>query len=143
MWIWNPKKPNNNLFYVFLNFIRIIISIKKTSREVDAYIARAPKKVQGKLRQLRAAIREVAPDAVESISYMMPAYDNGRIAWFANMKNHIGLYIRPPIIADHKKELAGYKTTKSAVRIPLDKKIPISLIKKLVKARVKRNKAKT
>ncbi len=113
--------------------------MKKTSKEVDAYIARAPKEVQGKLRQVRAAIRQVAPDAVESISYMMPSYDKGKIAWFANMRSHIGLYLRPPIIAEHKKDLAGYTTTKSAVHLSLDKKIPILLIKKLVKARMKKN----
>jgi len=113
--------------------------MKKTSREVDAYIARAPKEVQGKLKEVRKAIREVAPNAVESISYMMPSYDKGRIAWFSIMKTHIGLYLRPPIIAEHKKELAGYKTTKSAIQFPLDKRIPVRLIKKLVKARMKKN----
>jgi len=113
----------------------------KTFKDVDAYIAGAPTGAQDKLRNIRAAIRQVAPDAVESISYGMAGYDKGRIAWFGIMKTHIGLYLRPPIIAEHKDELAGYTTTKSAVHFPLDKTLPIGLIKKLVRARIKKNKA--
>lgn len=116
--------------------------MKETSKNVDAYIASAPIEVQDKLKEIRAAIKEIAPNAVESISYMMPCYDKGRIAWFGLMKTHIGLYLRPPIIAEHKKELTDYVTTKSAVHFPLDKKLPIQLIKKLVKARMKKNKVK-
>jgi len=113
--------------------------MKKSSKEVDAYIARAPKETRGKLREIRAAIRSVAPDATESISYMMPSYDKGKVAWFAVMKNHVGLYLRPPIIAEHKKELAVYFSTKSALHFPLDRKLPIALIKKLIKSRMKKN----
>jgi len=98
--------------------------------------------VRHKLEEVRAAIREVAPTAAESISYQMPYYNyKGRLAWFGLQSRHIGLYLRPPVIAEHKKELAGYETTKSAVHLPLDKKIPVSLVKKLVKARMKKNDA--
>jgi uncharacterized protein YdhG (YjbR/CyaY superfamily) len=120
------------------------------SGEVDAYIGKCPKNVQGKLREIRTAIREVVPDATELISYQMPGYSypgfkyKGMFAWFGLQSNHIGLYLRPPTISNHKKELEGYTTTKSAVRIPLDKKIPTQLIKKLVKAseRVMKGKSK-
>jgi len=109
---------------------------------VDAYILAAPKKAQPKLRQVRAAIREAAPGAAESISYRIPYYSyKGRLAWFGLQKAHIGLYLRPPVIEEHKKDLAGYKTTLSAVHLPLDRKVPVSLIKKLVKARMKKNEA--
>jgi uncharacterized protein YdhG (YjbR/CyaY superfamily) len=47
--------------------------------------------------------------------------------------------LRPPVIAEHRKDLIGYETTKSAVHLPLDRKIPVLLIKKLVKARMKKN----
>jgi uncharacterized protein YdhG (YjbR/CyaY superfamily) len=114
--------------------------VKKTPKDVDEYISRAPKEIQNKLKELRAAIREVAPTAVERISYGIPFYDyKGRLAWFAIMKTHIGLYIRPPIIEEHKTELEDYGTTKSAIHFPLDEKLPIPLIKKLVKARMKKN----
>jgi uncharacterized protein YdhG (YjbR/CyaY superfamily) len=116
--------------------------MKNAPKNVDEYIAGAPKEVQSKLIELRAAIREAAPTAVESISYNMPYYDyKGRLAWFGLAKTHIGLYIRPPIVEEHKSELKGYETTKSTVRFPLDKQIPITLIKKLVKARMKKNDA--
>jgi len=98
--------------------------------------------VQGKLKAFRAAIREAAPAAVESISYGMPYYDyKGRLAWFGLAKAHIGLYLRPPVVEEHKDELAGYETTKSAVRFPLEEKAPVLLIKRLVKARMRKNEA--
>jgi uncharacterized protein YdhG (YjbR/CyaY superfamily) len=114
----------------------------KPPKSVDAYIAAAPKGVQEKLREVRAAIIEVAPDAAESISYRMPYYSyKGRLAWFGLQRAHIGLYLRPPVVEEHKNELRGYETTKSAVHLPLDRKIPVPLIKKLVRARMKKNEA--
>ena len=109
-------------------------------KSVAAYIAKAPKGAQRKLKEMRALIKGIAPDAVEGISYGMPSYDKGRVAWFASMKEYVGLYLRPPIIDEHKKELAKYKTTKSAIHFPLDEKLPASLIKKLLRARLKKNK---
>jgi len=113
-----------------------------TTKDVDEYISAAPKEVQAKLREVRAAIKDVAPTASESISYKMPYYAyKGRLAWFGLQRAHIGLYFRPPIIEEHKKELASYVTTKSAIHLPLNKKIPVPLIRKLVKARMKKNEA--
>lgn len=114
--------------------------MRKVADDVDGYISAAPKEVQGKLREVRAAIREAAPTAKEGISYGIPYYDyKGRLAWFGLQTAHIGLYLRPPVIEEHKKELAGYVTTKSAIHLSLDKDIPVPLIKKLVKARMIRN----
>jgi uncharacterized protein YdhG (YjbR/CyaY superfamily) len=114
----------------------------KESRTVDAYISEAPEGVQEKLRAVRAAIKEVAPDAGESIGYGIPYYNyKGRLAWFGLHTTHIGLYLRPPVIEEHKRELRGYVTTKSAVHLPLDRKIPVQLVKRLVKARLKMNEA--
>ena len=116
--------------------------MKKAPKNVDEYIANVPKEVQGKLKEIRAAIREVAPTAIERISYGMPFYDyKGRLAWFGLAKTHIGLYLRPPIVEEHKKELADYETTKSTVRFPIEKKIPVQLVKELVRARMKKNEA--
>ena len=117
----------------------------KTSRpkDVDAYIAGAPHEVQSKLKELRAAIRHAAPTAIERISYGMPYYSyKGRLAYFHLSKAHIGLYIPPTVIQEHQSELKNYETTKSTVRFPLDKKLPIGLIQRLVKARMKKNEAK-
>lgn len=110
------------------------------NNSVEEYIESAPKEVQPKLRELREIIKMTVPWAEEKISYGMPFYGyKGRLVYFGLSKNHIGIYIPPPVIENHKKELKDYETTKSAVRIPLNKKLPISLIKKLVAARVKIN----
>jgi uncharacterized protein YdhG (YjbR/CyaY superfamily) len=109
---------------------------------VDAYIAAAPKELQSKTKELRAIIREAAPSAAEGISYGMPYHSyNGRLAYFHLSKAHIGLYIPTPVIEEHKAELKDYEAAKATVRFPLDKKLPVALIKKLVKARIKKNEA--
>lgn len=113
------------------------------SDEVDAYISHAPSEAQTKLKQLRATIKQLAPDAAESISYKMPYYNyHGQLAWFASMKGYIGLYLRPPVIAEHARELSAYKTTKSAIHFPLDEKLPLPLVRKLIRARMNENEAK-
>ncbi|MCC6564075.1 DUF1801 domain-containing protein [Candidatus Uhrbacteria bacterium] len=117
--------------------------MNKTLKTVDAYIAAAPKETRAKLSQLRKVIKSMAPKAEEKISYGMPYYGyKGRLVYFAYAKNHIGFYIMPPIVAQHKKDLAGYSTTKATVRFPLDEPLPMGLIKKLMKARIKFNDAK-
>ena len=118
--------------------------MKKTPKpkNVQAYIAAAPKEVQGKLKQLRATIRKTAPAAEERISYGMPYYAyKGRLAYFAAFTKHIGLYLTPPVIEEHERELRNYETAKATVRFPLDKKLPVMLIQKLIRARMKRNEA--
>jgi uncharacterized protein YdhG (YjbR/CyaY superfamily) len=114
----------------------------KSPATVEAYIASFPKEVQVKLRQLRRAILEAAPEARESISYRMPYYScNGRLAYFSAFTNHIGLYIPTPVIEEHEKELKAYVTAKATVRFPIDKAIPLGLVKKLVRARLMLNRA--
>jgi uncharacterized protein YdhG (YjbR/CyaY superfamily) len=116
--------------------------MKGSANDVDEYIANAPAEMQDKLRQLRAAIKQVAPGAFEGTSYKMPYYDyKGRLVWFALLKSNIGLYLRPPVIEQHRSELAKYRTTKSAINFPLAQELPIPLIKKLIKARMKMNEA--
>lgn len=112
----------------------------KSVKDVDEYIASAPKDVQKKLKQLRNAIKSVAPNVQERISYGMPYYSyKGRLAYFAFAKKHIGLYAMPPTTEVFKYELKGYETAKATIRFPLDKELPIPLIKRMVKAQVKRN----
>jgi len=111
-------------------------------RNVEAYIAGAPREARPKLAQLRKIIRSAVPGAREGISYRMPYYNYyGALVWFAAFKNHIGIFIRPPVIQEHKRELTGYVTTKSAVNFPMNKPLPTALIRKLVKARVVKNKS--
>ena len=117
--------------------------MKTKAESVEAYIAAAPKGVQGKLKELRAIIRKTAPSAEERISYGMPYYAyKGRLAYFSFWKAHIGLYLPTPVIAEHEKDLAAYETTSATVRFPLAKKLPAALIRKLIRARMKKNDAK-
>jgi uncharacterized protein YdhG (YjbR/CyaY superfamily) len=112
-------------------------------KNVTSYIAASPKEVRGKLKDLQATIKKTAPTAIERISYGMPFYDyKGRLVYFGIAKAHIGLYIPPPVIAEHKSELEAYATTNATIRLPLDKKLPISLIAKLVRARMRKNEAR-
>jgi len=111
---------------------------------VDEYIAECPKEVQGKLRDMRAAIREVAPDSIETVSYFdMPGYSydgydyNGMFAWFSFKAPFVRLHVRPSALLEHKKELEGYANTKAVVSFPADGKVPKALVKKLVKSSVK------
>ena len=119
--------------------------MKKTlkPKDVDAYIAAAPKEVQGKLKELRSVIRRTAPAAEERLSYGMPYYAyKGRLAYFSIWKTHIGLYVPTPVIEEHESELDAYETSGATVRFPLDKKLPVALIRKLVRARMKKNEAR-
>lgn len=118
----------------------------KRAKNVDEYIAAAVKEAQPKLRKVRAAIREVAPDAVESISYGMPFYSyegevgfKNRLVYFGLQKSRLVLYMRPQDLEEHVNELAEYQSTKSALRFPLDQAVPVTLIKKLVKGAVTRH----
>ena len=111
---------------------------------VDAYIKAAPREVRAKLTQLRKIIKATAPKADERISYGMPYYHyKGRLAYFSLWKEHIGLYLPTPIIEEHKKELKEYETSTATVRFPLEKKLPVKLIQKLIKARVRKNEEKS
>jgi uncharacterized protein YdhG (YjbR/CyaY superfamily) len=114
----------------------------KTAKDVDSYIKSSPKETQAKLRELRRAIKSAAPAAAERISYGMPYYHyKGRLAYFGLAKAHIGFYIPTPVVAEHKKELEGYHAAGATVRFPFDRKLPVALIKKLVRARMKKNDA--
>ena len=101
----------------------------KKPDSVEEYIESFPKQVQKILKQVRATIKKAAPKAEEKISYGMPYYSlNGRLAYFAGYKRHIGFYPMPGAIAAFKKEITKYKWAKGSVQFPLDKPLPVSLI---------------
>ena len=104
---------------------------------IDDYIARFPADVQSILNQIRAVIREAAPEATEKISYQMPTfYLNGNLVHFAAYQHHIGFYPTPSGAEEFEAELSAYKRSKGAVQFPLDKPIPYDLISRMVKFRV-------
>ena len=113
-------------------------------RSIDEYIATFPKDIQKILQEIRAAIQVTAPEATEKISYQMPTfYLNGNLVHFAAFKKHIGFYPVPSGIEAFKKELSVYAQGKGSVQFPLDKPMPIPLIKKIVKFRAAENMKKT
>ena len=122
---------------------------KRKDIKVAEYIAKCPKQARGNLAKIRAAIRAAAPGARERTDYFQwpgysyPGFDyDGMFAWFSFKTPHIRLHVRPPVIQEHRKELAGFFTTKAVVHFPMDKPISATLVKKLVKASVKAMKDK-
>ncbi|MDP4219869.1 MAG: DUF1801 domain-containing protein [Bacteroidota bacterium] len=120
------------------------VSMKAPAKDIDAYLAKQPAKSRAALEKLRRIVKSVAPDAEEVISYGMPAFKfHGMLVGFAGWKNHAGFYPwNSRTVNEFKTELKGYETSKGAIQFPLDKPIPVTLIKKIVKARMKENLAK-
>ncbi|MFZ4057011.1 MAG: iron chaperone [Ferruginibacter sp.] len=113
--------------------------MKTTFTTVDAYIKDFPPHIQSMLNDVRTTIRNNAPDAVELISYGMPAYKlKGKpLVYFAGYKNHIGFYATPQAHEQFATALSKYKQGKGSVQFPIDKPMPLALIKKMVVFKVK------
>jgi uncharacterized protein YdhG (YjbR/CyaY superfamily) len=113
---------------------------KKRFESIDEYIAKFPRNVQDILEKLRQTIQDSAPNAKETISYQMPTFKlKGNLVYFAAWKNHIGFYPTSSAIEAFKEELHEYEVTKGTIKFPLNKPIPLDLVKKMVKYRVKEN----
>jgi len=113
-------------------------------KTIEEYIYAAPAEVQEKLWQLHETIRAAAPGAIENLKWSMPAYSYQKIlVTWAVFKKHIGFYPMPTAIKTFVKDLTKFKTAEGSVQFPLDKPLPISLIKKIVKFRVKESKEGT
>jgi len=109
---------------------------------IDQYIRTFPKAVQATLEKFRRTIKKAAPDAEEAIRYGIPTFRlNGNLVHFAAFKDHFGFFPGPTGIDVFKKELSAYETSKGTIRFPADKPLPLSLITKIVKYRVKENTA--
>ncbi|MFY7840234.1 MAG: iron chaperone [Lacibacter sp.] len=107
---------------------------------IDAYLADFPVGTQALLQQMRSTIAKAAPKAEEAISYGMPTFKlEGNLVHFAGYKNHIGFYPAPSGIDAFADELKKYKTSKGAIQFPVDEKLPLALVTKIVKFRVKEN----
>lgn len=117
---------------------------KRKPESIDGYIGRFPLKTQRLLKTLRGAIRKAAPKAEERISYGMPSFRlNGYLVYFAAWKNHIGFYpASSATVETFKKDLSPYEVSKGTVRFPLDKPLPLPLIRKIVRYRIQENLAR-
>lgn len=114
--------------------------MQKVVTNVEAYIAQFSDQHQKMLNELRSIIQKSAPGAQEVISYHMPAYKyHGMLLYFAAHTHHIGLYPTASGVKHFEKELSGYTTSKGAIQFSLDKKLPVTLIKNIIKFKVKEN----
>ncbi|MFA7359603.1 MAG: DUF1801 domain-containing protein [Candidatus Kapaibacterium sp.] len=115
--------------------------MKQGFKNVDEYIEMFPENVREGMNMLRNIIKKNALKAEEGISYGMPAYktNNRPLVYFAGFDKHIGFYALPTGHEKFKKELSLYKHGKGSVQFPLDKPLPLELIERMVKFRVKEN----
>ena len=118
---------------------------KKAGALIRKYIAAQPPRTRVTLRKMRETIRAAAPGAVDGFSYRIPAVklDGKSLVWYAGFTNHTSLFpIGAAIRQKFSRDLAGYETSTGTVRFPLDKALPVNLVKRLVKARVQELRAK-
>jgi uncharacterized protein YdhG (YjbR/CyaY superfamily) len=112
------------------------------AKNVDEYLAAVPKEARAALEKLRWTIKAAAPMATETISYQMPMYKHhGMLVGFAAFKNHCSLFPGSGVMDAYKKELKDYETSKGTIRFTIDKPLPATLVKKLVRDRIKQNEA--
>jgi len=114
--------------------------VKANLGSVDEYIAAQPEAAQGKLEQVRSAIRKAVPGAEELISYKIPAYAlNGEpVLYFAGWKRHYSLYpAGDALVAAFKDDLAAYEVDKGTIRFPLSEPVPVKLIERIAKFRAR------
>ena len=112
----------------------------KVAGNIDEYIEQFPANVQAILQKLRATIKKTAPAAEETISYQIPAFRyHGMLVFFAGYKNHVGFYPTSSPMKVFKDRLTSYKTSKGAIQFPIDKALPLTLVKDIVKFKVKEN----
>lgn len=110
---------------------------------IEKYISSFPEETQVLLRLVRKAIKEEAPNATETIRYAIPTFKlNGNLVHYAAYKNHIGFYPGSEALIVFKDQIAGFKNAKGSVQFPIDKPMPIQLIKDIAAFRVKQNELK-
>jgi uncharacterized protein YdhG (YjbR/CyaY superfamily) len=111
---------------------------------IDEYVAAFPGDVQKILQEVRTTIRKAAPDAVEAMKYGIPTFVQGEnLVHFGGFRTHVGFYPSPSGIEAFKKELSAYEGAKGSVRFPLDRRMPLGLIARIVKFRVQEVRQKT
>ena len=115
------------------------MAARASTKSIDAYIAACSPAVRPTLRKLRATIRRAAsPDAEEMISYRMPAFArHGMLVYFAAFKNHIGFYPTPSAVRAFASALTKFVTAKGSIQFPLQKPLPLPLVRKITAFRVR------
>ena len=115
-----------------------MVAKKRRPTNITEYINAAPEQAQKKLREIRACIREAAPGAEEGMKWGMPAFSYRRIlVTFAAFKHHIGFYPTPSAVKAFADELTQYKIASTSIQFPLEKPLPLALIRKITEFRVR------
>ena len=105
---------------------------------VEAYLASLPDDQRAALEKLRAAIHAAVPVATEGISYSMAAFlhEGKGLVCYAAFKDHYSLFpMSKQVIADNLDALGPRATGKGTIRFEYDERLPVTLVKKIVKAR--------
>jgi uncharacterized protein YdhG (YjbR/CyaY superfamily) len=115
--------------------------MRKTGKEeVDGYIAAAAKPARPMLRELRRIIRKCAPKAIEKLSYRMPYFSHhGRLAYIAAFSKHVSFFAMGRSKEQFAREMKPYRKSASTLQFPFGTKIPVRLVSKLIRARVREN----
>ena len=117
---------------------------KQVFSTIDEYIAMQPESVRSGLQLFRQTIKNAAPEAVEVISYQMPAFKfHGILVWFAAHKNHFGFYPKMEALHIFEELLGPYEHNKGTIRFPYSRPLPVDLITEIVRYRVRENLLKT
>ncbi|MEP6569910.1 MAG: DUF1801 domain-containing protein [Acidobacteriota bacterium] len=125
-----------------------MITRKSTNQDpvsdVDEYLAAVPEEARATLENLRKTIRAAAPKAIEVISYKVPTFklDGRMLVSYAAFKNHCSFFPGAAPIKQYEADLKSYETSRGTIRFPTGKLLPATLVKKLVKARIKENEAR-
>lgn len=113
-------------------------SMSKKPKNIQEYIAAAPKLAQERLQEMLVCLRKAAPGAEESLKWGQPALSfNWILFQFAVFKNHISLYPTPSVVKAFEDELSEYQTSINTIQFPLEQPLPVDLINKIAAYRVK------
>ena len=105
---------------------------------VDQYIAAAPEPAKKHLREIRSILKEVAPNATETLKWGNPVFEENRILFaYAAFKSHMNFMPTPASLEPFKEELKAYGTGKGTIQFPYDKPLPKTLIRKIAAHRDK------
>jgi uncharacterized protein YdhG (YjbR/CyaY superfamily) len=124
---------------------RSSVKTRVNTATVEEYLSVVPEPARSTLKKVRASIRAAAPpDAVEVISYRIPAIRNKRgvIIWYAAFSDHCSLFPTSSVIQAFLDELKGLHISKGTIQFPVDKPLPATLLKKMVKERISQMEAK-
>lgn len=114
---------------------------KTNFTSIDEYIAACPEGTRERLQEIREAIKKIAPEAKEKISYQIAAFElNGKnLIHFAGWKKHVSLYPIPAGDETFESEVSRYADGKGTVKIPLDEPMPMKLVRKIIKLHLAQN----